>query len=168
MNRAARCLLLVAGMAWAAAASGAQNSATVPSIDARQTQPTKTGGANRAILLDGPNGPSVVGTAELSGLEIYNLSGRRIGAVAAGEVVALDVRYNALANGNRPPATIVASADAANYSLRFFTPRGNSLAEVTARSLPLGFAVEGVCLYHSAQDGTLYAFAVGDGGEVEQ
>ncbi len=168
MNRAARYLLLVAGMAWAAAASGAQNSAPVPSVDARQTQPTQTGGANRAVVLDGGNGPLIVGTAELSGLEIYDLSGRRIGAVPAGEAVALDVRYNALASGNTTPATVVASADAANYSLRFFTPRDNSLAEVTARPLPLGFAVEGVCLYHSAQDGTLYAFAVGDGGEVEQ
>ena len=168
MTRAARRLLFLAVMTFASSAVAAQTSKPAPSVEAHQTVATRGGEANRAIILHRSGAPIIVGTAGLSGLELYDLSGRRKGAVPAGEAVSLDVRYGVLASGNQPPATIVAAADASNYSMRFYAPRGNSLTEVTARSLPLGFAVEGTCLYHSAQDGTLYAFAVGDGGEIDQ
>jgi len=168
MMRAARRLLFLAVITFASSAVAAQTSAPAPSVDALQTVATGGGEASRAIVLHGSGAPIIVGTAGLNGLELYDLSGRRIGAVPAGEAVSLDVRYGVLASGNQPPATIVAAADASNYSMRFYAARGNSLTEVTARPLPLGFAVEGTCLYHSAQDGTLYAFAVGDGGEIDQ
>ena len=168
MTRAARRLLFLAVMTFASSAVAAQTSKPALSVDAHQTVVTRSGEANRAIVLHGSGAPIIVGTAGLSGLELYDLSGRRKGAVPAGEAVSLDVRYGVLASGNQPPVTIVAAADASNYSMRFYAARGNSLKEVTARSLPLGFAVEGTCLYHSAQDGTLYAFAVGDGGEIDQ
>ena len=34
--------------------------------------------------------------------------------------------------------------------------------------MPLNFAVENLCLFRSGQDGALYVFAVGDGGEDDQ
>jgi 3-phytase len=147
----------------------AQTPSRVPSIQASQTQPTAQGGANRAVVLRSTDDglTSVVGTAELGGLELYDLSGHRTGSVPAGEAVGLDLRYLSLTLGGSA-ATILAVADATNNSLRFYTPQAGSIAEVTAREIPLGFAVENLCLYHSAQDGMLYTYAVGDGGEVDQ
>jgi 3-phytase len=160
-----RLSLLLLGLTGSVAA--AQPGPTVPSVTGQSTTPTQQGGANRAIVVAEPDGAFVVGTAELAGLEIYDLAGRRIGSVPAGEAVGLDIRYDALAL-NKRPASVVVVADAETGTLRFFAPGKNSLAENGASPVPLGFAVEGVCLYHSAQDGSLYAFAVGDGGEVDQ
>ena len=131
------------------------------------TTPTAQGGASRAIVVAGPNGPVIVGTAELAGLELYDISGKRTGSVPAGEVVSVDVRYDSMAVAGQT-RTIVAAADAESDSLRFYTPDGSGLREVTGAPVPLGFAVEGTCLYHSPQDGSLYAFAAGDGGEIDQ
>ena len=41
-------------------------------------------------------------------------------------------------------------------------------AKPAARPVPVGIALEGACLYRSSQDGSLYAFALGDGGEIDQ
>src|SRR3546814_1758248 len=46
--------------------------------------------------------------------------------------------------------------------------QGADLVEVGARAIPLGFAAEGVCLFRNPLDSALYAFVVGDGGEVDQ
>ena len=158
-------LLLLAG-SWGLGAP-AQPAASIESLPATATDPTQQGGAGRAIVVDTESGPIIVGTAELAGLEIYDFSGKRTGTVPAGEAAGLDVRYQALGLRGRP-STIVVAADAESDSLRFFAPAGQSLAEIGARAVSLGFAVEGVCFYHSAEDGSLYAFAVGDAGEIDQ
>jgi 3-phytase len=158
-------LLLSAGLIGAPAAP--QPAANAPTAQATATVPTQQGGANRAIVLDGEKTPVIVGTAELAGLELYDLSGKRTGAVPSGEAVGLDVRYQALGLNGRA-STIVAAADAASDTIRFFTPTAAGLAEIGARAVPLGFSVEGLCLYHSPEDGSLYAFAVGDAGEIDQ
>lgn len=160
-----RALLLLASLA--AAAADAQPAANTPSVPATATVPTRQGGANRAIVVESGNGPLIVGTAELAGLELYDPSGKRIGAVPAGEAVNLDIRYGAL-NLNGRPSPIVAAADAESDSLRIFRPSPSGLTEVGQRAVPLGFALEGVCLYHSPEDGALYAFATGDAGEIDQ
>src|SRR3546814_13676618 len=41
-------------------------------------------------------------------------------------------------------------------------------SDLGARAVPLGFAVEDVCLWRSAQDGNFYAIAVGEGGRIDQ
>jgi 3-phytase len=158
--------LIVAGLL-ASPAVHSQSTPAVPQVDARSTEPTQQGGANRAIIVSTPDGPVIAGTAELAGIELYDVSGARIGAVAAGEAASLDVRYDALAL-NGAPSTIIAVADSGGDALRFYTPRSRSLVDIGARPVPMDFALEGVCLYRSAEDGSLYAFAVGDGGEVEQ
>ena len=60
------------------------------------------------------------------------------------------------------------STDTTDNSLRFFSAAGGVLTEVGARSIPLGFAVEGVCFFRNSSDGGLYVIAVGDGGEFDQ
>jgi 3-phytase len=112
-------------------------------------------------------GSSIVGTAELAGLEIYDSSGKRTGSVPAGEAVGVDIRYGALPGlGGTTP--ILLAADATSNSLRFYRSQGGALTEISARPVPVNIPLEGACLYHSSQDGSLYAFALGDGGEIDQ
>jgi 3-phytase len=152
---------------FAGAEARAQTSPALPLAGIETTAPTQQGGANRAVVVEGSSGSFIVGTAELAGLEIYDMSGKRTASVPAGEAVSIDVRYEALSL-NGKASTILAAADAQTGSLRIFAPLGESLREVGSRAIPLGFSVEGACLYHSPEDGSLYAFAVGDSGEVDQ
>src|SRR3546814_9841701 len=64
--------------------------------------------------------------------------------------------------------TLAVVAETTNNSLRFFAYRDGVLSEIGARAVPLGFAVEDVCLWRSAQDGNFYAIAVGEGGRIDQ
>lgn len=134
-----------------------------------QTVPTRQGGSNMAVIAVDAANPSrnrIVGTAGLAGLEIYGLNGKRLGQAAAGEAVGLDIRSGVALGA--AAVTLMVSADATDNSLRVFAFENGALREIGARPIPLGFAVENVCLYKNAQDGGIYAFAVGDGGEIDQ
>jgi len=157
----------LAGIACFASGVGAQTTAPVPSVEASGTVATQQGGANRAVVVVDRQGSSIVGTAELAGLEIYDSSGKRTGSVPAGEAVGVDIRYGALPGlGGTTP--ILLAADATSNSLRFYRSQGGALTEISARPVPVNIPLEGACLYHSSQDGSLYAFALGDGGEIDQ
>ncbi len=148
----------------------AQESAAVPAVPARsQTQPTASGEANSAVIVRDATKPArshVVATSALGGLEVYDLAGKRVGTTPSGEVASVDVAYG-VPFGNAT-ATVLASIDTTTNSLRLFTMDGAKLSEVGARPIPLGFAAEGVCLFRNPLDSALYAFIVGDGGEVDQ
>ena len=150
----------------ASAISSAQSPEVKTVVAAAETQPTQEGGANRAVVAAISGNERIAGTAELGGLEIYSLTGRRLGKVAAGEAAGIDIRES-FSIGGRLSSVLVA-ADATTNSLRFFSTASGQMQEVSARSIPLGFAVENVCLFRSAMDGGMYAFAVGDGGEIDQ
>jgi 3-phytase len=147
-----------------------EGDAAVPTIPARsQTQPTASGEANSAVIVRGTakgGRNHVVATSALGGLEVYDVTGKRIGTTPSGEVAAVDVAYDV--PFGTATATVLASIDTTTNSLRLFTMDGAKLAEVGARPLPLGFAAEGVCLYRHPLDNSLHAFIVGDGGEVDQ
>jgi len=162
----AKCAVLLA----ISTAAFAQQPPAAPTVSAAfGTQATAQGGANRAVLVvdqSSPESSRLVGTAELEGLEIYDLNGRRLGKVGAGEAVGLDVRSGFLLGGRE--VSLLAVVDATTNSLRYYAAEAGNVREVSARSVPLGFAAENVCLYRSGMDGALYAFAVGDGGEIDQ
>jgi len=131
------------------------------------TQPMD-GGATMAVLARGtdPAQAQIIGTADHAGIELYRLDGSRVAPVAAGEGAGLDVR-DGFRLGNRT-TTLVATADGATNGLRFFTHDKGVLTDVGARPFPLGFEVENVCLWQSANDGNVYAFALGNRGQVDQ
>ncbi|KAF1721452.1 phytase [Pseudoxanthomonas wuyuanensis] len=165
-------LLVSAALATAGCASNAGNGDPddAPLIAAvAQTDATATGEANAAVVVRHPSDAArsrIVATAALGGLELYDLAGKRIGSVPAGEVAALDISYGiALAGGQ---VDVVAAIDTTHNHLRLFTVDDASLMEAGARPLPLGFAAEGVCLFRNPLDSALYAFVVGDGGEIDQ
>ena len=149
---------------------GIAHAQEAPLLAARlQTQPTASGEANAAVLVRNaarPGRDHIVATAALGGLEVYDLAGKRIGTSPAGEVAALDVAYE-VPLGKRS-ATVVAAIDTTTNSLRLFDMNQARLSEIGARPLPLGFAAEGVCLFRNPLDSALYAFVVGDGGEIDQ
>ena len=136
-----------------------------PSVTASaETVPTAQGESNMAVLVPGTG--RIIGTAELAGLEMYDAGGRRLSSTPAGEAVGLDIRSGGPRAGDK--ATIVVAADATDNRLRVFRLDGGALHGIGSRPIALGFAVENVCLFLSGRDGALYAFAVGDGGEVQQ
>jgi len=153
-------------LAHAPGAAQAPSSAAPAMVPARITSaPTAQGEPNIAVMLPGADG-RIIGTAELGGLEIYDLEGRRLSAAAAGEATGLDIRQGVAFGG--AAMALAVSTDSTTNRLRIFTLDHGTLREVTARTIALGYAAENVCLYRSSHDGSTYAFVVGDGGEVEQ
>lgn len=131
-----------------------------------QTVESATGEVSAGTLvLDGQDA-RVIGATALGGLEVYDLSGARLSSSPAGEVVGVDVAYGYDMGGK--PVTVVAAVDITQNALRLFQMDGAQLTEIGARAVPLGFAAENVCLFHNSLDRALYAFVVGDGGEVDQ
>lgn len=118
-----------------------------------------------AVVLEGEEA-RIVGATGLGGLEVYDMSGAKLGSAPAGEVVGVDVAYGYDMGG--APVTVVAAIDITQNTLRLFQMKDAQLTEIGARAVPLGFAAENVCLFHNSLDGALYAFVVGDGGEVDQ
>nr|WP_286207796.1 phytase [Hephaestia sp. MAHUQ-44] len=156
-------------MALPVSASGQATAAPVPSVAAvGATQPTAQGGANIAVIADADDAARarVLGTAELAGIEAYRLDGVRTGVAPAGEATGIDTRAGFMLGGQA--ITLAVVAETTNNSLRFFAYRDGALTEIGARAVPLGFAVEDVCLWRSAQDGNFYAVAVGEGGRIDQ
>ncbi|MNK09555.1 3-phytase precursor [compost metagenome] len=152
--------MAIGGAAWAQEAAAPVVAATVDT--------TSTGEARSGVIVldvDARN-HRLVSAAGLAGLEVFDLAGARVGAVPAGEAGGLDVRYGFPIKGQ--PETLLVSTDKTENALRFFAMRNGAPVEVGARAVPLGFAVEDVCLLRNASDGGLYAVAVGDGGEIEQ
>jgi 3-phytase len=159
---------LVAALTTGAPALARDIPAAAPStVAARaETQPSVTGAVTAGVVvLDGAT-PRMLGAAALGGLEVYDAAGARLGSTPAGESGGVDVSYGFRLNG--APVTVVASIDKTKNALRLFRMDGEALSEIGARAMPLGFAGENVCLFHSRLDGALYAFIVGDGGEIDQ
>lgn len=159
---------LVAALASGAGSALAQDAATpLHNVAARaQTQASATGEvAAGVVVLDGAT-TRVLGAGALGGLEVYDAAGARLGATPAGESGGVDVSYGFKLAGAL--VTVVASIDKSQNALRLFRMDGGALTAIGARAMPLGFAGENVCLFHSRLDGALYAFVVGDGGEIDQ
>jgi 3-phytase len=133
-----------------------------------QTPPTASGKTDAAVVtFDAAGaGARIVATAALAGLEVYDLDGHRQGNAGAGEASAVDVAYGVDVGGK--PATVIVAIDATGNRLRLFAMDGAKLSEVGAGAMPLGFAVEGLCVARNPLDGALYAFALGRDGEVDQ
>ena len=63
---------------------------------------------------------------------------------------------------------MIASVDTTDNRLRLYGLQDDTLVEVGAAAMPLGFAGEGLCSWRNPLDASLYLFVVGDGGEIEQ
>lgn len=159
------CLVaLLAGSASVAADNGPSTM-----LGARaQTSASASGKIGTAVVVvDGADArrSRIVSTAALGGLEVHDLAGQRRGSTPAGEAVSVDVGYDVRIGTGAE--TVIAAIDGQGHRLRLYTMQGDTLTEVGARPIALGFAAEGVCLHTSPIDGSLNAFVVGDGGEID-
>ena len=163
--------VIVAGCRSQEGDAGADKAAAATLVPATgQTEPTASGQTNATILVRDAADPAraqLIATAALGGLETSGVDGKRVATTPAGEVAALDIASGVRLGGGRV-ADVVAAVDTTGNFLRLFQKTGEGLVEVGARPLPLGFAGEGICLYQHRLDGSLHAFIVGDGGEVDQ
>lgn len=143
---------------------------SVPTVQATTNTQRTAGGENNdaAIVRDDvrPAASRIIATAALGGLEINDLSGKRLASVPAGEAAAVDAIDDVTIGGSS--TTVVAALDATGHFLRLYTFENDRLSDAAARAMPLGFAAEGICLFRNPQDASLHVFIVGDGGEVEQ
>jgi 3-phytase len=131
-----------------------------------QTEPTQSAEIQAGVLaLDG-DVPRILATTSLGGVEVYGLEGARTSSTQSGEVVGIDVAYGFDLGGRA--ITLVAVTDAQAHALRFYELADGGLMEVGPGAIELDFAGENVCFYHHALDGSLHAFIVGDGGEIDQ
>jgi 3-phytase len=131
-----------------------------------QTVASATGTVSAGAIVLAGDALRIVGATALGGLEVYDATGTRLSSTPAGEVAGVDIAYGYDMGGSS--ATIVAAVDITQNALRLFQLQGEELTEVGARAVPLGFAAENVCLFSSNLDGALYAFVIGDGGEIDQ
>lgn len=156
-------LLFVADQALAQATQAAPT-ASVAAVGA--TVPTEQGGANAAALLYNSADPSksiIAATGELGGLEFHSLDGARKAALPGGETYGIDTREI----GGR---TVLAVLDrqAGRIRLSSYDFASGQAQAIDARPLMLGYAGEGLCLHKSPRDGSLYAFALGGDGQLDQ
>ncbi len=154
---------ILALMAFAGQASAQTTAAPVASVaPIGATAPTAQGGANAAALLYNRIDPSksvIAATGELGGLELHGLDGARKAALPGGETYGVDVREDLIAVLDRKEGRIRLS--------RYDFATGQA-RDVEARPLMLGYAGEGLCLHQSPRDGSLYAFALGGDGQLDQ
>ncbi|HUH23612.1 MAG TPA: phytase, partial [Brevundimonas sp.] len=161
-------MVLAMAIGGAALAQDAAVPAVAAPVVAAVVDTASSGEASGGVIVLGADARHhrLVSAAGLGGLEVFDLTGARLGGVPAGEAGGLDVRYGFPIKGQFE--TLLVSTDKTDNALRFFAMRAGAPVEVGARAVPLDFAVEDVCLLRNASDGGLYAFAVGDGGEIEQ
>ncbi len=158
-------LFATAAIAGCATSGGQSAPASLTAI--AETAPTAQSDANTAVLLPREtNDALILGSSESAGIELYDLSGARLGALGGGSVVGVDARFGAPSNSG----WIVAALDAATNRIRLFELNADSgdAHERTARNIDLGFAGESLCLYRDARDSTLYVFAIGSAGQIVQ
>ena len=158
--------LALAAVIAAPVAMAQESPADAPLVKAiAQTEATMGGGSDSAVVVDGTS-PRIVGTAALGGLESYEMRGKRRASKPAGEAAAVDIAHGIPVAGRA--TDVLASINANGNGLLLYAADATGLRELGARPLSLDFAAEGVCLGRNAIDGALYAYVVGDAGEIEQ
>jgi 3-phytase len=131
-----------------------------------QTTPTLTDGAtDPAIWIDNenPGASLILGSGSAGGLEIYDLSGARVGVAGGREIGLVDIRYNFPLAGGAEALVVAYDLESAAIIAYALDAENRSLSEVTATPLETRAAIEGLCMYQSPLSGKYYVFAAGDG-----
>ncbi|HET6565747.1 MAG TPA: phytase, partial [Xanthomonadales bacterium] len=133
---------------------------------AAETEPTLMDGANAlAIWLDPQDlsASRLLGASGEGGIEVYDLSGQRLGSDQRRAVTVLDVHYNFPLAGTT--TSLVVAYDSGTSDLVAYTldSASSSLEQVSGSSLVTDAEIEGLCFYHSPLTSKYYVFAAGDG-----
>jgi 3-phytase len=118
-----------------------------------------------------PSMSAVVGTDKEGGLLVYDLAGRQLQYLPAGDMNNVDVvpAVDGFTLGGRPVVLVVAGNRTSNTIGVFeLDPDTRQLRDVAGDAIEPDLEVYGSCLYRSAGTGRVYAFVNSKDGEVEQ
>lgn len=118
-----------------------------------------------------PSMSAIVGTDKQGGLAVYDLAGRQLQYLPAGEMNNVDVgpAVDGFTLGGRPVVVVVAGNRTSNTLDVFeLDPGTRRLRDVAGDAIEPDLEVYGSCLYRSPGTGRFYAFVNGKDGQVEQ
>jgi 3-phytase len=141
-----------------------------------ETEPVPHGGdaADDPAVWVNPADPSmsaVIGTDKGGGLLVYDLAGRQLQYLKAGDMNNVDLRPAAdgFTLGGRPVVLVVAGNRKSNTIGVFeLDPATRQLRDVAGDAIEPDIEVYGSCLYRSAETGKVYVFVNSKTGEVQQ
>lgn len=142
--------------------------AIVPTVE---TSPTANSSAKTATIWVHPTDSAqsaVIGADQVNGLEVYDLQGNLLQNEPAGEINAVDLRYNFPLNNQS--VTILAASNRSENSLDLYSidPDTLQVTNVAARSIKPSIQVESLCMYHSLNTDKYYVMVMNDNGNVQQ
>nr|WP_298725965.1 phytase [uncultured Steroidobacter sp.] len=160
-------------------ACGLTQNGTLPSKSAKpvfasvETEPVASlnDAADDPAIWVHPTDPSrslIIATDKKSGLEVYDLTGKRVQRLADGRMNNVDLRYGFVLGGQQ--VAIVAATNRTDQTLALYAVDANGrLGNIADDKIPTGMADPyGLCMYRSA-DGEYYVFANdGDTGHFKQ
>jgi 3-phytase len=144
----------------------------LPSVE---TQPVDDYGdaADDIAIWVHPRDPArslIIGAQKKRGIEVYDLSGRRLQMLPDGRMNNVDLRQGVNLGGGS--LDIVAASDRTNQRLALYAVDGATgrLRDIAASPVPTGMRDPyGLCMYVSARDGAAYVFVNNsDRGEFKQ
>lgn len=112
----------------------------------------------------------VIGAQKKRGIEVYDLSGKRVQVLAMGRTNNVDLRQGVLLGGNRRDIVAGSNRDHRTLTLYEIDSATRKLTDVAAAPIATGLRDPyGLCMYHSAKSGKLYVFINNpDAGEFRQ
>lgn len=119
---------------------------------------------------DRPDGSLIAISNKVGRLAVHGMDGATISQIEPGRINNVDIRDGIEVSGRR--RIVVAASNRSNQTIDVFEldPATGQLADLLAEPIDAGFEEEvyGLCLYHSAVDGRLYAYATSKEGVVGQ
>ena len=117
-----------------------------------------------------PERSLVIGAQKKRGIEVYDLTGKRLQVLAVGRTNNVDLRQGVLLGGKRRDIVAGSNRDDRTLTLYEIDPVTRKLTDVAAAAIPTGMRDPyGLCMYHSAKSGKLYVFINNpDAGEFRQ
>lgn len=145
--------------------------AEAPAVAARLATETtfRHAAIDSALWLDAqqPGSSLLLVSGGEGGLEIDDLSGRRIARFESLEVGFVDVRQN-VASGSGPDLVIASDQGRGAVRVYAFDAPTRRFTELTTAPIAVDDAITGLCTYRSSLTDKLYAFVATDQGQLEQ
>lgn len=112
----------------------------------------------------------VIGAQKKRGIEVYDLSGKRVQVLAVGRTNNVDLRQGVSLGGKRRDIVAGSNRDHRTLTLYEIDSATRKLTDVAAAPIATGLRDPyGLCMYHSAKSGKLYVFINNpDAGEFRQ
>lgn len=123
-----------------------------------------------AIFRLSPNNsePVIAGSNKLSGIHLYEITGREIGFIGCGSINNIDTRYLPMPDGEK--RVVLSGSNRSFNSLTIITFSGKSLLPVHSKfDVPSQLdEVYGLCMYKNPKTEECFVFINSKNGEIEQ